>query len=471
MNRPLSTGPTVLLTILPPWGRPTLPIGLGYLSQHLDDNFVEHEVIDLNLEIFGALDDGLKELWQPQRGDDWVDEARFAALLRDHLEPQVQRAVERLAAVDASLVGFSVNQSNARLTTEVARRLRQRRPDRRIVFGGLGVYIHGERRRIPEGIVDCFVMGEGEQTLLEIVRRTGRGEPLEGISGTATAPDQLTFEPRPPLDFARHRWPTYDRFVVGAYPGGGQPLPLALSRGCVCRCSFCGDYPFWGRFRSRSGRDAADELEHHLNFYGARSFEFNDLAINGNLQALEQLCDRIIARGLPVEWSSYAYIRELPEGLPARLRRAGCVMLRFGMESASDAVLRRMRKPHRTAAARAMFAQLSAAGIRVNIGLMVGFPEETEEELEQTFAFLRQNQQHIDEVDSLSVFYIKPLSEVEQHPGRYGVRFPADDAVRWKAWEGADGSSHTQRVARARRLMEVLDQTSIKFQRCNIFGF
>lgn len=459
----------LLLTILPPWGKPTVPIGLGYLSQQLTEAHIEHEVADLNLEIYGAVDDELKELWRPQAGEAWADEARFAALL-ERLTPQVEQAVERLAVVDAELVGFSVNQSNALLSTEVARQLRTRCPERTIVFGGLGVYVYGERRRIPPEVVDLFVMGEGEATLLEIARRVQRGQDLSGIAGTVSAPKQKTFEPRAPLDLSRQRWPTYDRFMVKRYPGGGAPLPIALGRGCVCRCSFCGDYPFWGRYRSRSGRSVVDEMEHHLHHYGIRVFEFNDLAINGDLRALEALADRILQRRLDVAWSSYAYIRELPNGLANKLRRAGCTTLRFGMESASDPVLERMRKPHRAARAARLFDQLAAAGIRVNIGLMVGFPDETDAELEQTAAFLRENQGNIDEVDSLSVFYIKPLSEVEQHPERFGVRFP-QGPTQWKQWEGRDGSTLTQRTERARVLIKVIERTSIKFQRCNIFGF
>lgn len=459
----------VLLTILPPWGKPTVPIGLGYLSQQLAEAHVEHEVVDLNLEIYGEVDAELKELWRPQAGERWVDEDAFADLLA-RLEPHVERGAARLAAVDAALVGFSVNQSNAALSVEVARRLRARCPERTIVFGGLGVYIDGERRQVPEGLVDLFVMGEGEATLLEVARLHAGGAPLNEIAGAVSAPGQRAFEARAPIDFSRQPWPTYDHFLVRRYPGGGAPMPIALGRGCVCRCSFCGDYPFWGRYRSRSGRAVVDEMEHHLHHYGVRVFEFNDLAINGDLAALEAMADRILERRLDVEWSSYAYIRKLPEGLANKLRRSGCTTLRFGMESASDPVLKRMRKPHRAARAAELFARLSAAGIRVNIGLMVGFPDETDAELEQTAAFLQENQGNIDEVDSLSVFYIKPLSQVEQEPDRFGVSYP-EGPSRWKHWEGRDGSTLTQRTERARRLIQVIEQTSIKFQRCNIFGF
>jgi radical SAM superfamily enzyme YgiQ (UPF0313 family) len=145
-------------------------------------------------------------------------------------------------------------------------------------------------------------------------------------------------------------------------------------------------------------------------------------------------------------------------------------MLRFGMESASNAVLKRMRKPHRAELASRVLAELTRSGIHCNIGLMVGFPDETEAELEETIAFLRANQGQIHEVDSLSVFYLKPLSEVDTDPERYGVRVPEDHTVRWNRWVGRDGSTHEERVARAWRLVRALEETSIRFQRCNLFG-
>ncbi len=156
--------------------------------------------------------------------------------------------------------------------------------------------------------------------------------------------------------------------------------------------------------------------------------------------------------------------------LAQKLRRSGCHMLRFGMESASDSVLKRMRKPHRAAVASEVLATLTAAGIHCNIGLMAGFPRETEEEVAETIAFLEANQQHIHEVDSLSVFYVKPLSYVDRHPDRFGIVFPEDHAVRWNHWEGDDGSTYERRVKTAGRLMKAIDQTSIRFQRCNIIG-
>lgn len=465
--------PPILLTLLPPWGRPTLPIGLGYLSQTLRSHGVHHQVTDLNLEIFLQIErqPELARLWQPQSADAWVDPQRFEQTLCELKQP-LESGVDRLAAAGAQLYGFSINQSNARISVEAASRLRERQPGCTIVFGGLGVYVDGERRQIPPGVVDLFVLGEGEQTLLDIVAHLERGEPLDGIPGTLCSPTAAVDASgsRAPVDLRHHLWPTYEGFTVAAYPDVGQPMPLALGRGCVCRCSFCGDYPFWGKHRSRCGEDVVDEVEYHVQRHGVRRFEFNDLAINGDLEALEAFCDGVVQRKLQIEWSSYAYLRKMPTQLPDTLRRSGCVLLRFGMESASDSVLARMRKPHRSELAAQTLEQLSRAGICCNIGLMVGFPDETEQELEQTCEFLRHNSAWIHEVDSLSVFYIKPLSEVEQDPQRFGVRFPEDHRARWNQWEGRDGSTHDMRAARAHRLARVIEECGIRFQHCNIFG-
>ena len=121
-------------------------------------------------------------------------------------------------------------------------------------------------------------------------------------------------------------------------------------------------------------------------------------------------------------WKSRDQLRHAAQGArtsAAKLRRLGCTLLRFGMESASPSVLKRMRKPHRAEGAAEVLEQMKRHGILSNIGLMVGFPQETDEELEETCVFLRNHQTSIHEVEALSIFYMKPLSEVEQHPHRF----------------------------------------------------
>ena len=459
----------ILLTILPPWGRPTIPIGLGYLSQFLLEHNQPHSVEDLNMEFYHRVPKELRSLWLPERGAEWADPERYPAI-QESLDDQIRWAVDRLDRSPAEIIGFSINQSNNRLSVEVARRLRKRDPGRILIFGGQSISLIGERSHIPDRLIDLFVLGEGEITLLHILELIRDGKPIHDIPGTVSVPWSMKVNPRPQADMTTLAWPTYDKFDLDRYPNNAEPFPISLGRGCICRCSFCGDYPLWGKYRSHMGEQVVDQIRHHVYSNGVMQFEFNDLAVNSNPEALNDICEGIIEEGMIVQWTSYAYIEDIDAYSAAKLRAAGCVMLRFGMESASDSVLKRMHKPHRAAQAAEMFKNLTEAGINCNIGLMVGFPNETEKELQETISFLTENQDNIHEIDSVSVFYVKPLSGVERHPDKFGITLPGDDASRWNRWKGKDGSTYRKRVARARRLLDAIEGTSIKLQRKNIFG-
>lgn len=454
----------VKLTILPPWGYPTPPIGLGYLSEYLTRHGVEHGVIDLNLRMFQTLGQTRPELWS-HHSDAWLEPVAFARTLSE-IEAYVEDCVDLLSGSGSDLVGFSVTLANRRLSVEVARRLRERVPDTTIVFGGLGVYIEGERRLIPENVVDLFVMGEGEQTLLEIVRRHAAGAGLHRIPGTLQHPCQGEGV-RPFVDLRSHPWPRYARFPISEYP---QPMPILLGRGCICRCTFCGDYAFWGRYRARNPDHVVDELTHHVQHHGVPNFEFNDLTITADLDALQRMCDGIIGRGLDISWFSFAHVRRLPPTILDKMRRAGCFRLRFGLESGSPAVRARMRKGASVRLAAETFQAVTEAGIECNISLIVGFPGETEAEFEETLKFLCENQAHIHRVESANACFLKPLSDLDRHRCRYGVQIPEDHTRMWSHWEGLDGSTLEIRAGRLHRLLDVIAATRIQMEPGAVFG-
>ena len=459
----------ILLAIMPPWGKPTVPLGLGCLSQFLTIHDIEHKILDLNLDIYQRLDADLRHLWLPQYLDHWMHPEKFNNT-KENLEQYIEWAVDEISRLQFSMIGFSVNLANRRISVEIAKRLRQRCPDKTIVFGGLGVYIYGERSLIPDGIVDFFVMGEGEATLLDLVLKESSGRSLTNTIGTITNPKEHSFSPRLPVDLSKHFWPTYEKFKVDQYPMKEKSMPIILGRGCVNKCSFCGDFPFWGKYRNRQAVNVVDEIEHHIKNYGMHTFTFNDLAINSNPKILEEMCDLIIERKLDIEWSSYAYLKNISDSLIKKMRDSGCTMLCFGLESGSNAILKRMNKFITAEKSSKNLTQISSGGILCNIGLMVGFPYETEEEFQETIVFLKKNKDYIHEISSISSFYVKPLSPVELNPDKYGITFPENPNLRWNHWEGEDGSCYEKRVEKVWRLANFIEKSPIKFCKDNIHG-
>ncbi len=464
----------IALVIMPPWGEPTIPIGLGYLSETLSSHGITHEVCDFNLEFYLKLAESNKELrenWRPHKSNKWMQTDGVAEIL-DEFSTCLEEAVRRLTEKTIPWLGFSVNQSNARLTFETIRQIKAIRPEQRIVVGGPGVFILGERYNleIEPGLVDMIVLGEGEQTLVNILSYDDNQGDYANIPGVIVDPYQHEYTRPTPINLKQHHWPKYQKFEVEKYPKGKKTLPLSLGRGCVCRCKFCGDHPFWGKYRSRDGRTLIDEISYHIGHFGITDFLFNDLAINCDLKELQRFCKGIVKNRLSISWSSYAFIRAMSDEDISLIARSGCTHLRFGMESGSDRVLELMNKPHRVKDAIKLFHKIHRAGIKINIGLMVGFPGETEEDVELTCEFIQDQAKKLNEIESLSLFYIKPQSYVEQHHDQFGIIFPEDHRQRWNQWTDTDGGTYNQRVQRIYRVAEAITKSRVTFQVENIYG-
>ena len=179
----------------------------------------------------------------------------------------------------------------------------------------------------------------------------------------------------------------------------------------------------------------------------------------------------IIAEGLDIAWSSYAHLHGVTDKLARKMYDAGCRTLCFGVESGSNSTLQKMRKIHKISEVEQALSRVNNAGIACDIGLMVGFPGETEEDFQQTLKFVEKIKNLIHEIQSVSLFYVKPLSHVEDYAEQYGISFPEDNTKRWNCWIGDDGSNYQKRLQRARHLLEMIEHSQIKFDKRNFFGF
>jgi anaerobic magnesium-protoporphyrin IX monomethyl ester cyclase len=314
--------------------------------------------------------------------------------------------VARLAAIieteRPSLVGISCLGVNRGITVRAVRQIKAFSPDIKVIVGGAYPTVSADEffERSP---VDFVCVGDGEHTLLELVRALDAGEGAAGIAGllykdndaVVRNPPRPEFEdldslPFPNLDlfgvegpleaFAR---PERDQaLILAGLPGrmgyqANAALMVIGSRGCVFRCSFCPMSLKKPRVRTHSPAYTADMMVHYRDKYGIRDFVMGDNLFSHPRDRALGLCDALIERDAGLNWICMTRVDMVDEELLAKMAAAGCREISFGVETLAWDVQKAMKKNLRSAPIVDVYKMVHDAGIQSNLMLMVGNEGET----------------------------------------------------------------------------------------------
>ena len=207
----------------------------------------------------------------------------------------------------------------------------------------------------------------------------------------------------PPFRHRDRPAPVHDGLPLDRYPGLAEtPNPmqrlwserrwnrLMLAHGCYWRrCRFCDtSLDYIRRFDPADAATVRRWIASVVRETGSRGFHFVDEAAPPAL--LGRLSDLLLRRGPAIEW--WANVRFEPvydAGLCARMRRAGCLAVTGGLETADDRSLCRMDKGVTVDGAAAALRALSEAGIRTHAYLMYGFPGQSPQEISDALERIR----------------------------------------------------------------------------------
>ncbi len=188
-------------------------------------------------------------------------------------------------------------------------------------------------------------------------------------------------------------------------------LPLLTSRGCPYQCRFCVIPKTNDRkWRMRSAKNVVDEIEHSICNYNAREFHIEDVDPTISDKRIRDICLEIIDRKLNIVWklvsgTKVETIRN--EETVDLMAKAGCRYISISPESGSPRVLELMNKPFNLAHAEQLAAHMSRVGIRLQVCFVIGFPGETEEDLQMTWNLVRKLTRN--GIDEIALFIIAPV--------------------------------------------------------------
>jgi anaerobic magnesium-protoporphyrin IX monomethyl ester cyclase len=276
--------------------------------------------------------------------------------------------------------------------------------------------------------LDLAVPGEAEQRVLGILRALDAGRSVGSLRADLEgAPPAIVERPSslPWLRFTRADLHDYRMHYPLRMARRARWGHLLTSRGCHGGCLFCSPVTresYGSRLRLRDPGELLGEVRRLVGL-GATVLSLDDDDFTASREHVLAFCDGLVGMGEPPRWICHARIDDLDAELIQRMAAAGCVLLRFGVEAASPAVLRTLRKTARAdwaELAGEVFDRCHAAGMATTALVLLGNPDET---LEQARASVELA--HRLQPDMVQFHYFTP------YPGslaweRYGHRFPAD---------------------------------------------
>ncbi|MFZ3077702.1 MAG: radical SAM protein [Candidatus Aenigmatarchaeota archaeon] len=286
---------------------------------------------------------------------------------------------------------------------------------------------------------DLGVIGEGEQTILELLQlfeKKGSFEPedlkkikgivFRNVSGGSEQTERrpliknLDEIPFPARDLLKKDWYLMPRRAV---LGDVMAIytQMMTSRGCPYRCRYCQSTRSWQTFRMHSAKYVVSEMEEVINKYKVEGIVMWDDLFTANKERLAKIVGMIKEKGINerVHFSVTCRANLMNDDVCKLLKEMNVVLVGFGLESGSEKILNYLKTGNVTVA-----DNRSAIGVTRKYGIkncgyfIIGTPGETEDDLKQTLDLIRDPN-----MDTAKVFQLTPLpgTEIWEYAKKEGI--------------------------------------------------
>lgn len=356
------------------------PLALMLISSYLSKNGVDTRIID----------------FKSDTGDE-TDRKRI-----------ISGILEKVRECSPLIVGLPCYTPEYKEIMDLAKLIKSSNPSLKIAVGGVHATIKPGEFFFEGSPVDFVVIGEGEYTLLELVKSVKERSDPSNVRGIAfydrSLDKYVQTEGRPLIhNLDEMPFPDYSKVDMKYYttPNPYNVRGMLLSsfyilvgRGCPSQCTFCVSAQLrkimspGKSLRCRSAKNVVDEIELLKNMYKIDGFYFIDDNFTLLPKLVEAICDEILARRLSLMWACSSRINTLSKDLLLKMQKAGCFQIDLGVETGSEAVLKRLRKGITVKQIKEVFRLCHKIGMRTFCNILINIPDETKEELMETLRLL-----------------------------------------------------------------------------------
>jgi radical SAM superfamily enzyme YgiQ (UPF0313 family) len=377
---------------------------------------------------------------------------------------RLEEIVRRIPA-DCGAVGITVIFTHEwPAVVRLVQLIKAARPELTVILGGEHISSAPEFC-LATSAADVLVLGEGEETIIELLAALDSGAGLSDIPGLAWRDGdalRVNARRRRRRDVDSIPWPAWHLFDVRTYNEhhfvGGQDtrrvnLPLLATRGCPYQCTFCSSPNMWSPvWIPRDPVAVVDEIEHHVKAFGAGSFPFQDLTAIIQKDWTVTFCKEILRRGLDVTWQfpSGTRCEVIDAEVAGLMKRTQMVHISYAPESGSEGTRQIIKKKMSTENLMNSIRASAEAGLNVAVFLIIGFPHDDDESVSENLEFVREIRRL--GVTDLGIGYFFALPGTELFDSLYGAgRVRLDRDYFAHILQGADivpTVSHSERLGR-----------------------
>lgn len=298
----------------------------------------------------------------------------------------VGEVVDRAADLDPNIImtGHAGSTPAHPAVMSMARALKERLPASPIVYGGVFPTYHASEILAGESPIDIVVRGEGEATIVHVMRAIAGGGGLAEVRGISyrdcgevrsNSPAEMIAD----LDEIRVGWELIDDWDRYQCWGMGRSAVVQFSRGCPHQCTYCGQRGFWTKWRYRDVVKTAAEIAWLYRQKGVRFVDLADENPTSSKRLWQAFLEALIAENLPVKL--FATIRASDIVRDADIlhlyKSAGIECVLMGMETTDPDTIVKIRKGSTTRDDSEAIRLLRQHGILSMVGHIVGFEQET----------------------------------------------------------------------------------------------
>jgi anaerobic magnesium-protoporphyrin IX monomethyl ester cyclase len=243
-----------------------------------------------------------------------------------------------------------------------------------------------------EGL-DIVIRREFDTKITGIIGNLGKLDDIKGIAfkkegkivDNGPGEDCLDLDslPFPDRDLVPHHW------YLEAWYSRRPFINIMTSRGCPYPCTFClwPQAMYGHRQRFRSIDNVISELKFVIEKYGVKEVNVDDGTFTTNRSRVLEFCEKLQRNGIKLTWTCNGRVDNVDEEMLREMKRAGCKMIRYGVESGSAEVLKKIRKGITFEQIEKAFHLTKKAGIQALGGFMFGYPHDSRKTVEETIQY------------------------------------------------------------------------------------